>query len=102
MSNKSSFYYLSKIGLSDAEILLYVYLADLGAKEIDVHIPNKRLLGITGWSEKKLFKAKRLLLNKGLLIINRNKDADHNGNLSNSYRLCNDSYLQQLFLSQNF
>jgi hypothetical protein len=91
---------LFNIGLSDPEVLFYAHLANYRATEDSIMASNKELLRITGWSPKKLLTTKKLLSDKGILIITRLQNED-GGNTVNSYLLCSHDHLDKLFLSQN-
>ena len=91
---------LFNIGLSDPEVLLYAHLANYGAAKDPIMASNKELLRITGWSQKKLLTTKKLLSDKYILIITRLQNED-GGNTVNSYLLCSQDHLDNIFLSQN-
>lgn len=87
------------IGLTDAELLLYIRLSDLtNFGQHSVELTNKKLLGLTGWSLGKLQQTKRLLKEKGILKTQQVQD-EYTGQILTYYTICNFSHL--VYLMEN-
>jgi hypothetical protein len=89
------------IGLTDAELLLYIRLSDLtnfGQNSVD--LTNKKLLELTGWSLGKLQQTKRLLKEKGILKTQQLQD-DYTGQVFTYYIICNYSHIFHLMENKN-
>jgi hypothetical protein len=90
-----------EIGLSDAELLLYIRLFDLtNSGQNAVNLTNKNLLEITGWSLGKLQQTKRLLKERGILKTRQVQD-EYTGQVFTYYTICNFSHLVYLMENKN-